>query len=188
MPNLFVITHPEVSVEPGIPITDWCLNSTGRRRATVFASGEILSNVTQVWTSCERKAQETGAILAESQKLPVSFHLGLGENDRTATGYLPEDDFEAAADAFFAHPEDSYRGWETAVEAQKRVHQTVTEIIQMHKAGDIAIVTHGAVGTLLWCKLSGRSIDRRYDQPSQGHFWRADISTLKPQSGWISLA
>ncbi|WP_226689558.1 histidine phosphatase family protein [Ruegeria arenilitoris] len=188
MPNLTIITHPEVSIDPVIPITEWCLSATGRKRAAEFASNEVLSKVTQIWTSGERKARETGEILAASRTLPVNYHLGLGENDRSGTGYLPRDEFEAAADAFFAQPETRYRGWETAVEAQVRIYRTVTEIVQMHGAGDIAIVTHGAVGTLLWCALSDCSIDRKYDQPSQGHFWQADLLTLKPYSGWVSLA
>lgn len=183
-----IITHPEVSIDPAVPITDWGLSVTGRKRATEFASSEVLSNVTQIWTSGELKARETGEILAAPRTLPVHCHLGLGENDRSATGYLPRDGFEAAADAFFARPEISYRGWETALEAQIRIHRTVIEIVQKHDAGDLAVVTHGAVGTLLWCALSECFIDRKYDQPSQGHFWQADLSTLKPHSGWVSMA
>ncbi len=187
MPNILIITHPEVSIDPSIPITDWGLSDEGRKRATEFASSESMSNVTRIWTSDERKARETSEILAAPRTLPIKTHFGLGENDRTATGYLPRENFEVAADAFFAHPDISYRGWETAVEAQMRIHRAVTEIIQMHDTGDLAIATHGAVGTLLWCAFSGRSIDRKFDQPSQGHFWRADLATLKPCSGWISL-
>ncbi len=188
MPNILIITHPEVSIDPSIPITDWGLSEVGRKRATEFAPSEVMSNVTQIWTSGERKARETGKIIGAPRTLPVKTHLGLGENDRSATGYLPREDFEVAADAFFARPEISYRGWETALEAQMRIHRTVTEIIQMHNTGDLAIVTHGAVGTLLWCACSGRSIDRKFDQPSQGHFWQADLATLNPYSGWVSLA
>ncbi|WP_299667870.1 histidine phosphatase family protein [uncultured Ruegeria sp.] len=188
MPKLVLITHPEVYIDPVVPITEWGLSATGRKRATEFASNEVLSKVAQIWTSGERKARETGEILAAPRTLPVIYHLGLGENDRSATGYLPRDDSEAAADAFFAQPEMSYRGWETAVEAQIRIHRAVKEIVHMHGTGDLAIVTHGAVGTLLWCALSDCSIDRKYDQPSQGHFWQADISTLKPVSHWISFA
>ncbi|WP_171172647.1 histidine phosphatase family protein [Ruegeria sp. HKCCA0370] len=187
MPKLIIISHPEVSVDPAVPITEWGLNAVGRERVTEFASSEVLSNVTQIWTSGERKARETGEILAAPRALPVNCNLSLGENDRSATGYLPRDDFEAAADAFFAQPYTSYRGWETAVEAQKRIHRAVTEIIHTHHAGDLAIATHGAVGTLLWCALSDCSIDRKYDQPSQGHFWQADLATLKPESGWVSF-
>lgn len=187
MPKLIIITHPEVSIDPAVPITEWGLNAVGRKRATEFASSGILSNVTQIWTSDERKARETGEILAAPRKLSVKCNLDLGENDRSATGYLPLKDFEAAADAFFAQPESSYRGWEPAIEAQIRIHRTVTKIIRSHDAGDLAIVTHGAVGTLLWCALSNCSIDRKHDQPSQGHFWQADLATLKPDSCWVSL-
>ena len=187
MPKLLIITHPEVSIDPGIPITDWGLSAVGRDRARVFALNGVLANVTQIWTSNEQKARETGEILAAARNLRPKQHTGLGENDRSATGFLPKEEFEAAADAFFARPETSYRGWETAVEAQARIHRTVTEIVGMHRDKDLAIVTHGAVGTLLWCALSGRSIDRRYDQPSQGHFWQADLLTLKPQSGWVAF-
>ncbi len=187
MPHILIITHPEVSIDPSIAITDWGLSEVGRKRAAEFASSEVMSSVTRIWTSDERKARETGEILAAPRSLTVNTHLGLGENDRTATGYLPREDFEVAADAFFAQPEISYRGWETAAEAQIRIHRTVTEIIQIHDAGDLAIVTHGAVGTLFWCACSDRSIDRKFDQPAQGHFWQADLATLKPYSGWISL-
>ena len=187
MPKLIIISHPEVAIDPAVPITEWGLNAVGHKRATEFASSEVLSNVTQIWTSGERKARETAEILAAPRALPVNCNLSLGENDRSATGYLPRDDFEAAADAFFAQPDTSHRGWETAVEAQRRIHRAVTEIVQTHHAGDLAIATHGAVGTLLWCALSDCSIDRKYDQPSQGHFWQADLATLKPDSGWVSL-
>lgn len=36
------------------------------------------------------------------------------ENDRSSTGFLPPEEFEVVADAFFAQPGVSVRGWETA--------------------------------------------------------------------------
>ena len=42
----------------------------------------------------------------------------LHENDRSATGYLPPNQFEAMADRFFAEPQASVLGWERAVDAQ----------------------------------------------------------------------
>ena len=187
MPNLLIITHPEVVIDPDVPIPRWGLSVRGRERATVFASGTDFAKVTHIWTSTEQKAKETGDILAAQRHLPVSHHPDLGENDRSATGFLPCDEFEAAANAFFARPNVSYCGWETANQAQARIHQAVTEIVQAHGGGDLAIVTHGAVGTLLWCAFSRCGIDRRHDQPSQGHFWQADLLTLEPQSGWVSI-
>lgn len=187
MPKLLIITHPEVAIDPNVPVTDWGLSDTGRRRAAAFAADEIFAEVTQIWTSTEQKAHDTGEILSAPRNLLVKQNAALGENDRSATGFLPRDEFEAAADAFFAHPNTSFRGWETAAEAQLRIRNATTSIIERHVGDDLAIVTHGAVGTLLWCALTGNPIDRRYDQPSQGHYWQADLLTLKPQTRWRSI-
>ncbi len=187
MPDLLVITHPEVVVDPDIPVVDWPLRDRGRRRAETFATGPEMSKVSHIWASTERKARETAAILAAPRALPVAQNPALGENDRRATGYLPETVFEAAADAFFAQPDHSFRGWETARDAQARVLGAVSRIVASHDGADLAVVTHGAVGTLLWCALSHRPIDRQFDQPFQGHFWRADLATLRPRTGWRSI-
>ncbi|SDW22213.1 Broad specificity phosphatase PhoE [Ruegeria halocynthiae] len=187
MQKLLIISHPEVAITPDVPVTDWGLSEIGRRRAAAFATGEILSKVTQIWTSTEQKARDTAEILAAPRNLPVNQNAALGENNRSATGFLPRDAFEAAADAFFAHPDISFHGWETAVEAQQRIHRATISIIEIHDGNDLAIVTHGAVGTLLWCALSGYPIDRKYDQPSQGHYWQADLKSHKPLTGWCSL-
>lgn len=187
MPCLLIITHPEVIIDPNTPIQDWGLSAEGRRRAAAFATSGIFAEVTHLWASTEQKARETADILAAPRSLRIKQDAALGENDRSATGFLPRDRFEAAADAFFAHPNTSFRGWETAAAAQRRINQAVTSIIETHDGSDLAIVTHGAVGTLLWCSLSGRPIDRRYDQPGQGHYWQADLTDLKPLSGWRSI-
>lgn len=188
MAKLFVVSHPEVLVDKATPITDWSLSETGRARALAFAQSNTMSNVTAIWSSTERKAVETADILAQPLGLTIATDGALGENDRSATGFLPPVEFEAAADAFFAEPEIGFRGWETAVAAQARIVRTVKSIVENHDGKDLAIVTHGAVGTLLWCHLAKQGIDRRFDQPAQGHFWCADLETLQPDFGWRAIA
>ena len=188
MANLIVVSHPEVVVAPNVPITDWGLSDVGRERARAFACSGILSAVSAIWSSTERKAIETADILSKPLGLGVQSHGLLCENDRSATGFLPPAQFEAAADAFFASPGKSFRGWETANDAQCRIAKTVGSIVSRHGEGDLAVVTHGAVGTLLWCKLSGKQISRQYDQPGQGHYWTADLETIRPQTGWQPIA
>ncbi|MEM6467534.1 MAG: histidine phosphatase family protein [Pseudomonadota bacterium] len=187
MGKLIVLSHPEVVVDPSVPIPDWGLNAIGRRRTEAFAPSPVLASVGAVWSSPERKARDTAAILAAHLELEVHIHGSLAENDRSATGFLPPDQFEAAADAFFAAPSTSYRGWETASAAQQRIVGATRTLARAHSEGDLALVTHGAVGTLLWCHLAGQPIDRRFDQPGQGHFWTADLKTLKPDFGWHAL-
>ena len=188
MGKLIVISHPEVVVAPDTLITDWGLSDTGRARAITFAGSRTLSALGAIWSSTERKAVETAALLAEPFELAVRTDPRLCENDRSATGYMPPAQFEAAADAFFAAPEVSFRGWETASAAQRRIADAVAEIVSCHDGGDLALVTHGAVGTLLWCALSGEEISRRFDQPGQGHYWSADLESLRPDFGWRLIA
>jgi broad specificity phosphatase PhoE len=185
--DLIFITHPEVSVDPNRPIPDWSLSATGRARATTFATSQVMKDVTALWSSAEAKARETAAILADATSLTPQVEATLGENDRSATGFLPPERFEQAADQFFAHPTLSFEGWETAQKAQKRIVSAVTKIVAGHRDGALAVVSHGAVGTLLYCYLAGLPISRAYDQPSQGHYWTATLSGLKPRHGWQSI-
>lgn len=185
--QLIFITHPEVMIDPNHPVADWSLSDRGRERAYAFAASGVLAQVSHVWTSSERKARETASILANPRRLPVLIEPALGENDRRATGYLPPPEFEAAATAFFAHPDQSYCGWERAVDAQARILSAVRQIVASHVGRDLALVSHGAVGTLLHCALTGHPIDRRHDQPFQGHWWSADLADLVPKTGWLSI-
>ncbi len=175
--RLVFITHPEVEIDPATEITDWRLSEEGRRRTGAFAKTEVVRSASSVWSSGERKAREAASILAAPNQLPVFMDTRLGENNRSAMGHLPRHDFETAADAFFALPQVSFKGWESASDAQSRIASVFRDIVAMHTLGDLMVVSHGADGTLLWCHLMGVPIDRRQDQLSQGHYWSA-ISKL----------
>jgi broad specificity phosphatase PhoE len=187
MPRLIFITHPDVTVDPGSPIEDWSLSAQGKARAKTFSRSSVLRNVTQLWSSAEKKAQDTAAILSNALSVTVQTHPQLGENDRSATGFLPPEQFEAAADAFFADPAYSFRGWETASRAQARIVEAISEITAKHETDDIAIVSHGGVGTLFFCHCLEAGISRTYDQPHQGHYWVAELPKLIPVHGWRAI-
>ncbi len=189
MPRLLFITHPEVEIDPARPIERWRLSPAGVARMRAFAEGAEAAGVTAIRASTETKAIEAAGILAGRLGLGVSVDRDLGENDRSATGFLPPPEFEATADAFFARPGESIRGWERAADAQARVRAAVARAVAAHEgAGDLAIVAHGAVGTLMLCHLLGRPIDRALDQPFQGHFWVAQLPGLRILHGWRPIA
>jgi len=167
--TLFFITHPDVAIDPEVPVTDWSLSPRGRARMAAFCAGDVAEAVTSVWCSTERKAREGAEMLAAACDCAVQEMAQLGENDRSSTGYLPPEDFERAADAFFARPDASVRGWERAVDAQTRIVTAVRGIIEAdEQGGDIALVAHGAVGALFLCARLGGAISRDHDQPGQG--------------------
>lgn len=185
--TVWFLTHPQVLLEPVTPVPEWGLSELGRSRAAALAGGAWLREASSVWSSQERKAIECADLVAGA--LPRHRHPGLGENDRSATGFVPADEFEVLADAFFAEPTRSVRGWVRAVDEQARIVAAVDEVLADPATGDgdVVIVSHGAVGTLLWCALAGMPINRRHDQPGQGHFFRFDRNTRRVLSAWRPL-
>lgn len=188
MSSGFFITHPEVVIDPAVPVPRWHLSDQGIRRMRTFAGSTQTRGLTAVWASNETKAIEAAGILAGRAGLPVGVHPGLHENDRSATGFLPPAEFQSVADRFFASPEDSVRGWERAVDAQARVVAAVDDILARHPGGDLAFVAHGGVGTLLLCHRLGVPISRALDQPFEGHYWAFDIATRRVQHAWRPIA
>lgn len=167
---IYFITHPDVDIDPDIDITDWSPSNTGIKRMHRLLDLNWANGIQTIVCSCEKKAVDGADILARHLKLPYQTLAEPGENDRSATGYLPPAEFESVADEFFAKPFQSVRGWETAHNAQKRIVaavQTTTDFASQEN-NPVAIVSHGAVGTLLLCHLSGLAIEQKHDQPGNG--------------------
>ncbi|MGG5810693.1 histidine phosphatase family protein [Falsiroseomonas sp. CW058] len=167
----------------------WHLAPAGVARARRFAASGILDGVGAVWSSTECKAIETAGILAGRLGLGIRVREDLGENDRSATGFLPPAEFEAMADAFFARPAESIRGWERAADAQARILAAVRAVAAAADgAGDVLVVSHGAVGSLLRGHLLGLPISRALDQPRQGCWFAVDLPAWRlPVPGWQAM-
>ena len=108
MSTVYVISHPEVQVDPAVPVPGWGLSDKGRMRMRAFAASPRVKSVTSIWASQETKATQAAQILADALALPVRLDAALRENDRSATGFLPPKEFEQVADAFFAEPTRPY--------------------------------------------------------------------------------
>jgi broad specificity phosphatase PhoE len=182
------ITHPEVVIDPTMPVPNWPLSPVGRERMRRAALEQPwLRDVRALFSSAERKARDAASLIAEHLSLQPAIIGDLGENDRSVTGYLPRREFEAVADEFFARPEESVRGWERAVDAQCRIVAAVECAIALASAeGDIAIVSHGGVGALLLCYLKGVPIVRTEDQPGGGGgcVYSFDAASRRLLCGW----
>ena len=192
MPTVLFITHPDVVIDPDVPVPDWPLNERGRARMHAMTTCPWVRGVRRIFASNERKARDAAQILADGLRLSgYSVIANLGENDRSATGFLAKDEFEVTVDAFFARPAQSIRGWEPAANAQARIVSAVEQAASQTREGaDIAIVGHGGTGTLLYCHLAGLPIDRRYDQPATngGNWFGFDQASRKfLRDGWQSI-
>ena len=192
VPTVFFITHPDVAIDPGVAVPDWPLNGRGRERMHAMTAWPWARGVRRVFASSERKARDGAEILTAGLGLAgYSTVAALGENDRSATGYLSKQEFETTVDAFFAHPQESVRGWESAANAQARIVGAVDRIVsQPPDEDDLAIVGHGGAGTLLYCHLAGLPINRCYDQPATngGNWFAFDRMSRKLLcDGWQSI-
>jgi broad specificity phosphatase PhoE len=181
VPSYF-ISHPEVAVDANSAIEQWGLSEAGQARAGHISGLEWARDIRRIISSTERKAIQTAAILGSALRLDFTTDRELGENDRSATGYLPLVEFEATADEFFARPLVSVRGWETAAHAQARIVAAIRRLGSDDRP--TAVVAHGAVGTLLYCDLLGIPIGREHDQPGQGSYFEFDASAWTATHPW----
>lgn len=181
MTPFLYLSHPQVQVDPAVPVPDWGLSAQGRARAEAFAREPALMAYGRLVSSAETKARETALILANVLGLPVEVRADLHENDRSATGYLREAEFQEVANAFFARPLESVRGWERAVDAQERIVAGVMLAMSEAPQTPTLFIGHGGVGTLLLCHLAGTPISRAYDQPPVGGgCWFRQTATAAP--------
>lgn len=182
------LSHPEVVIDPETPVPEWRLSRTGRERILAARNAPWLRACQRIVTSGETKAVETTALIAGATGALIEVREAMHENDREATGFLPPAAFETVADAFFANPHQSVRGWERAIDAQTRILAELEAVMATQPANEnLLLVGHGGVGTLLYCALAGHAIDRRFDQPRAGSVFAIDATTRRPLFGWTPL-
>ena len=189
MATVYYLTHPQVSIDPSIPVPRWGLSDIGEVRARAAAMARWTRGIGRIITSGETKAIETARIFAAPLRLKPEVRHDMHENDRSATGFLRPDEFELMADAFFAAPEESVRGWERAADAQTRIVAAANEELAEETGDrDVLLVGHGAVGTLLMTHLLRVAISRSLDQPAGGgNVFAFDLATRQHIHGWLRL-
>ncbi|MET0325174.1 MAG: histidine phosphatase family protein [Ilumatobacteraceae bacterium] len=173
-----------MAVDPDVDVPRWGLDAIGRARAERMVTRRWVRDIRRIISSDETKAVQTADVLAAELGIAVERRAATGEIDRSAAGFLPPAEFEAVADACFASPAASARGWERAVDAQRRIAEALADLLADDGPGDIAVVGHGGVGTLWYCHLARIPIERRWDQPGQGHVFTVDRATGRPLHHW----
>jgi broad specificity phosphatase PhoE len=186
-------THPQVKSDAEVPVPQWGLSELGRARAEAFAARGLIAEGAIVFASDERKAVELADIVTTGWGGAVITDPAMGENDRSATGFLPPDKFEATADRFFAEPLMSVDGWERAIDAQRRIVEAVGKAMERARPGQLAVFCgHGGVGTLLKCHLGGWAIARSEDQsrigdPGGGNGFVFDLVARRLYCDWTPM-
>ena len=190
MKKVYVITHPEVVINPNVPVPRWPLSELGRKRMSRLLDANWLPKITAVYSSDEQKAIDGAKILADHIGLAVIEVDGIEEVDRSSTGYMPQKEHDHNGRMLFLHPEVSIDGWERAVDAQKRMVSAVDKLIaEDQSAGDLVIVTHGAVGSFLNSHLKNNpiSLSDTPGIPGGGGIFAFEARSKKLVYDWLNI-
>jgi broad specificity phosphatase PhoE len=153
--TLILIRHSQSQPEPERPASQWPLTAEGHRRCIALADRLAAYTPDVIVTSRERKAGETGALVAARMGLPIAVADGLHEHQREHVGWLPNPAFEQAVTAFFTRPDELVFGEETAGQAGARFGAAVRDVLAAHPGQTVAIVAHGTVITLFVAQHAG---------------------------------
>ncbi len=178
------VSHPEVLIDPSVPVPLWTLSDVGRARAISGAGRPWAADIDRIVSSAETKAVETAQILATATGITLDVRDGIGEIDRASTGYVSHGRHEELANRLFAHPNESAAGWERAVDATARMAHHLFDLLRPDAPGHVVIVGHGGVGTLLMCHLAALDVARDRDQPHGGCHWAWSTSDQHLLHDW----
>ena len=78
MTNVFFVTHPEVVVDPRIPVPQWKLSAQGIARAHRMLELDWVADIGYIVASEERKAMDTAELLAGHRGLSFATRAELG--------------------------------------------------------------------------------------------------------------
>jgi broad specificity phosphatase PhoE len=109
--ELILVRHALPAIDTAVPAADWGLSDEGRQSCALLVDCVALYEPQMVVTSRERKAVETGLLIADALALPLEEADGLHEHDRSGIGWIEPDRFLAAMDGLFATPPGWSSGW-----------------------------------------------------------------------------
>lgn len=170
MHRLLLVRHAPPLVEPGTPPQSWRLGAKAKARVLDLAKEVRSYTPSRVVTSDERKARETGTVLAEALGLPCETFPGLHEHERGLSDFFASDDaFRQAVHTFFEQPNRLIFGHETAAQAQKRFTEALATLSVGYPGETLAVVSHGTVISLavaLWAGCDAYAFWQRLPMPA----------------------
>ena len=159
MSTLWYATHPEVVIDPDVPVPRWGLSERGRSRAHDLADRDEMADLTRIVSSDEAKAVETAEIVAGDLGVDVVVRKGLREfGVGAAAGTTGDPDPFAATFAAWLDGDLAARipGGESGAEVVERYTAVLDEIADAHRGESVLVVSHAD----RWTPRSRRSTAR----------------------------
>lgn len=145
--QLHIVRHAAVVVDSNVRAIDWELSPDADDAIVGLLDRFDPSWLRRVTTSWEKKAGQTGHVLAQALGLPIETRDGLEEHHRCRGDFLSAAAFEAILTNFFARPKEQIFGDESADISLQRFDTAIREIMG-ESDNDELVVSHGRVISL----------------------------------------
>ena len=150
--RLHLIRHAPAVVDSETENDNWQLTARGRRETIELVDKLRHLTLSRVYSSNQRRAQDTAKIIATNLKLSLHLVDGLEEHHRTKEDFINSDkEFEESLAVFFLAPNELVFGQETASQALLRFSRALDWIMGAG-TGDELVVSHGTVISLWLAK------------------------------------
>ncbi|MDQ3539778.1 MAG: phosphoglycerate mutase family protein [Chloroflexota bacterium] len=147
MRSILLVRHAEPLVVPHQKASTWRLTDAGRATAWELAASLVDDHLGIVVTSQERKARETGEVIACALGLTVREHEGLGEQGGDSVEFISNRDvFRETVRQHFGESSRIPLGQESAIKAGARFASVVADLSdQVSPPRCPILVSHGRV-------------------------------------------
>ena len=156
MRKLILIKHASPQVQADLPPEQWPLSEEGKAKCQALARAVAALAPAVVVSIDERKAADTGDMVAGHLVVHCRVAADLHEHDRSNVPQLRSAEFISMMELLFRRPGDLVLGKETAVAALSRFRSALDEVLMEHAEGNVSVVSHGTVIALLLEKLGNR--------------------------------
>ena len=155
MRKLMLIKHASPLVVPGTPPEKWSLSDKGKESCNALADALRDYEPATIISSTEPKASETAQLLASRFRISSSTAEDLHEHDRSNVPHMRSGEFISHMELFFRKPNERVLGRESADQCADRFEDAVHDLLDQHKTGNLAIVSHGTVIALFIARHGG---------------------------------
>lgn len=184
MSKLYFITHPSVQINKNLAVDKWSLSDKGLKETEQLLRLDFWREIEAIYASPERKAQQTAELVSKRYGLEVFKTNCLSELDRSSTGFVEYDAYIEMIKSVYSNPNKNIQGWESAFDVTKRITECIALIMSNHKDQSVAVIGHGATGTLLACSLLNKKPDFAEDPKGTGRYMIIDWDKKQLMKRW----
>jgi broad specificity phosphatase PhoE len=169
---LILVRHAMPEVTPGVGAKLWPLNESAGEDCVLLAHALPEQLSPTIWSSTEKKAQQTAAIIAMRRSLRLEMDEGFGEVDRPADW---AEDHRALAAAYLRG--EQHPGWEPRERVMHRFADAVERALAEPGEGAVVVVNHGMALSLYLELVARIDIVPFWQALTFPDAWRVDLET-----------